>query len=48
MPFFAYFALLSAKCASSTSLRNKNKSFMKILNKLGPNTEPYGTPNESI
>ena len=48
MPFFAYFALLSAKCASSTSLRNKNKSFMKILNKLGPNTEPCGTPDQSI
>ena len=35
-----YIVLSSAKFASSTSLTNKNKSFMKILNKMEPNIEP--------
>ena len=33
----AYIVLSSAKFSSSTSLINKSKSFMKILNKMGPN-----------
>ena len=39
----AYIVLSSAKFESSTSLINKNKSFL-ILNKMGPNIEPLSVP----
>ena len=39
---------LAAKFASEMSLINKNKSFMKVLNEKGPNTEHQHTPSESI
>ena len=38
-----YVVLSFAKFANSTSLINKKKSFMKILNKMGFNIEPCGT-----
>ena len=40
----AYIVLSSAKFESSTSLINKNKSFLMILNKMGPNIEPLSVP----
>ena len=39
---------LAAKFASVMSLINKNKSFMKVLNETGPNTEHQHAPSESI
>ena len=36
-----YIVLPSAKLASETSLIKKRKSIMRILNKMGPNIEPY-------
>ena len=41
-----YIVLSSAKVASSSSLINKKQSFMTILNKMGPDIEPFGTPNK--
>ena len=41
-----YIVLSSAKVASSSSLINKKQSFMTILNKMGPDIEPCGTPNK--
>ena len=41
-----YIVLSSAKVASSSSLINEKWSFMTILNKMGPDREPYGTPNK--
>ena len=43
-----YIVLSSAKFASSTSLTNKNKSFMKILNKMEPNIEPCRISDKNI
>ena len=41
-----YIVLSSAKVASSLFLINKKQSFMTILNKMGPEIEPCGTPNK--
>ena len=41
-----YIVLSSAKVASSTSFINKNKSIIKILNKMGLNMEHCGLPKE--
>ena len=43
----SYILLPSRTFASSMSCLNKNKSFMKILNKTGPSVEPCGTPEKS-
>ena len=40
--------LSSAKFASSTSFINRKRSFIKILNNIGPNIEPCATPDKSI
>ena len=39
-----YRLLSSAKLQTSFSLRNKNISFMNLLNKIGPSIDPCGTP----
>ena len=44
----AYMVLSPTKFGSLTSLVNKNKSFTKILNKMGPNIEARGIPDKSI
>ena len=44
----AYIVLSSAKFASSSSLITKDKSFIKIVNKIGPNIDPCGIPSKSI
>ena len=36
-----YILLSSAKFASEMSLIKKIKSYIRILNKMGPNIEPY-------
>lgn len=43
--FSSYIVLSTAKFTSLTSLMNINKPLMKILNKVGPNMEPCGTPD---
>ena len=37
----------SAKLLISFSFTKKSKSLMKMLNEIGPNTDPCGTPNKS-
>ena len=44
----AYIVLSSAKFASSSSLITKDESFIKIVNKIGPNIDPCGIPSKSI
>ena len=40
--------LSSAKFASLALFIKRNKQFMKMLNKIGANYEPYGTPDNRI
>ena len=41
----AYNVLSSAKLQMSDFKLQKNRSFMNILNKIGPRIEPCGTPS---
>ena len=40
--------LSSAKFPSSDSLMKKNKPFIKILKRTGPEIYPWGTPDKRI
>ena len=43
----AEIVLSSAKLCKSAVLNQRNRSLMKMLKSIGPNMEPYGTPESN-